>query len=552
MRSRSAVLVLIAAALGVSAPVPKSLPAEWRMLGGGPGRNMVSPNAGTLPADFNPDTDKHVLWKADLGSRSYSQPVVAGGRVFIGTNNEKPRNPRDTRRAGGEVEPIDKGVVMCFDARTGKFLWQAVHDPRPAGAVGGWPREGIPSTPAADGERVYYLNNRCEVVCADANGLADGNQGDQTEKYTDATDADILWTFDLVKKCGVVPHCVPASSPLVVGDAVFVVTGNGVDEGHRNIPAPDAPSLVALDKTTGELLWSDNSPGKNILHGQWSSPAYADEPVPQVIYGGGDGWLRAFDPKTGALLWKFDGNPKAAKHQLDGEGTRNDFLATSVIHAGKLYVGTGQDPEHFTGSADFWCLDLKKAVEFGKTNPHHDVSIVEDCFDPADRRNAKSALGWHFGGKNPRHPLRDYTFGRTLSTAAVADGVVYAAELRGFLHCLDAATGKRHWVLDMKSNVWGSPLVADGRVFVPTEGGDLYVLKHEARPFSHDAEDERAKGADAADANKRYREAMKKVQDTVVVKKVEFPQCLRSPPTAVNGVLYVATETTLYAIGTKK
>jgi hypothetical protein len=97
--------------------------------------------------------------------------------------------------------------------------------------------------------------------------------------------------------------------------------------------------------------------------------------------------------------------------------------------------------------------------------------------------------------------------------------------------------------------------VADGRVYVPTETGDLFVLKHEAKPFAHDAEDERATGtdaADAADAADANREGMKAVQDKVLVRKAEFPHALRSPPTAVNGVLYVATETTLYGIGTKQ
>ncbi len=84
------------------------------------------------------------------------------------------------------------------------------------------------------------------------------------------------------------------------------------------MPCSDAPSLVCLDRITGKLLWKDNSPGKDILHGQWSSPAYADEPVPQVIHGQGDGWLRAFDPDTGKLLWKFDCNRRDAKHELGG------------------------------------------------------------------------------------------------------------------------------------------------------------------------------------------------------------------------------------------
>src|SRR5262249_27055433 len=218
--------------------------------------------------------------------------------------------------ADGEREPIDRGILMCFDEKTGKFLWQAVHDKLPSGQVNDWPQDGICSTPTVDGGRGYYVSNRGEVVCADVDGVANGNQGFQGENYTDPTDADILWSFDMPKELGVFVHARSASSPLIVGDTLFVVTGNGVDEDHVTIPSPQAPSFIALDKMTGKLLWKDSSPGKNIMHGQSSSPAYAAEPVPQVIFPGGDGWLRAFDPKTGALLWKFDGNPKQAVFKL--------------------------------------------------------------------------------------------------------------------------------------------------------------------------------------------------------------------------------------------
>src|SRR4051812_35624776 len=76
-------------------------------------RNMVSEERG-LPESFDPDTGRNVKWVAKLGSETHSTPVVAGGRVFIGTNNDQPRDPQ---RQG------DRGVLMCFDEKEGQLLW---------------------------------------------------------------------------------------------------------------------------------------------------------------------------------------------------------------------------------------------------------------------------------------------------------------------------------------------------------------------------------------------------------------------------------------------
>src|SRR5262249_23690713 len=143
-------------------------------------------------------SEKNIKWSADLGSKAYGGPVVADGKVFVGTNNQNPRNP---------AVKGDKGILMCFRETDGKFLWQAIHDKLSAGRVQDWPEEGICSTPIVEGKRVYYVSNRCEVVCADTEGFLDGtNDGVQDEKYKGQTDADIIWHLDMIKKFSVFPH----------------------------------------------------------------------------------------------------------------------------------------------------------------------------------------------------------------------------------------------------------------------------------------------------------------------------------------------------------
>src|SRR5438552_2950940 len=74
-------------------------PPGWPMFGGSPARNMVNTTARNLPVKWTDDEGDpikaNILWSADLGSRANGGPIVAGGKVFVGTNNQNPRNPND-------------------------------------------------------------------------------------------------------------------------------------------------------------------------------------------------------------------------------------------------------------------------------------------------------------------------------------------------------------------------------------------------------------------------------------------------------------------------
>jgi outer membrane protein assembly factor BamB len=484
---------------------------SWPLFGGSISRNMVNTFERNVPSEWSVEegSTKNVKWVVDLGSKAYGGPVVAGGKVFIGTNNEKPRNPKVKG---------DKGILMCFRAADGQFLWQAIHDKLPAGLVNDWPREGICSTPVVEGNRLYYVSNRCEVICADTEGFLDGkNDGVQDEKYQTKTDADIIWRLDMIGELSVFPHNLAVCSPLIVGDNLFVITSNGVDEGHINIPQPKAPSFIVLNKKTGKLLWQDNSPGEKIMHGQWSNPVYAvANGRPMVVFPGGDGYLRAFEPDTGKLLWKFDCNPKNSVYKLGGKGTKSDFLATPVIYENKAYVGVGQDPEHDEGVGHFWCIDITKEP----TNPDKDVSPVNDNFDPKAPENKDSALVWHFGGPgDPKKIGRNYYFGRTMSTAAIHDGLVYIAELAGYLHCLDAKTGQEYWQHNMNAATWSSPYWVDGKIYMGNDGEKILVFQ--------DGKEKK------------------------LLNEIDMGSKVRATPVAVGGVLYVMTENQLFAIVNK-
>src|SRR5271165_5171497 len=157
--------ILLTGAIMAGVWLPTAFATDWPRWGGNdPGRNMYSPAKG-LPDHFDagktkpgtdeidPKTTKNVKWVAKLGSQAYGNVVVASGKVLIGTNNE---NPRDPQHQG------DRSIVMCFDEKTGAFLWQLVVPKLASGKVNDWENLGLLSSPCVEGNRVYLVTSSWE------------------------------------------------------------------------------------------------------------------------------------------------------------------------------------------------------------------------------------------------------------------------------------------------------------------------------------------------------------------------------------------------------
>jgi len=443
---------------------------------------------------------KNVRWVAKLGSASYGNVTVSKGRIFLGTNNATPRDPKLKG---------DYSVVMALDERTGDLLWQLGVPKLGAGKVSDWEFLGICSSPAVDGDVAYVVTNRSEVIALDVKGQANGNQGPFKDEGTymagpgkpplavSKTDGDILWRYDMRKDLGVFPHNVTSSSVLVLGDRLFVSTSNGVDWSHRNVPAPFSPALVALDKRTGKLL-AEEAVGisERTMHANWSSPtAVKTGKRASVAFGAGDGFLYAFEPKPTvdaeglSVLkerWRYDANP-ASYRSVDGKpvayARRNgpsEIIATPVAHEGRVCVAIGQDPEHGTGAGSLSCVDAKS----GK-------------------------LVWRFDG-----------IGRSISTVAIAGGLLVAADLSGRVYGLDWETGKHLWTHDTGGHIWSSPLIADGKVYIGNESGFLTILS-----------------------------ATRKA--ATVLQQVDLHAPIYGSAIAANGVVYIQSQTHLWAFSKK-
>jgi outer membrane protein assembly factor BamB len=202
-------------------------------------------------------------------------------------------------------------------------------------------------------------------------------------------------------------------------------------------------------------------------------------------------------------VWRFDCNPpgyrerggmkvdywalvRGGARELDKDGrlvSPSEIIGTPVVHGSRIYVAIGQDPVHGAGRGALSCI---------ATDGQGDVT--------------KTSRVWQYLG-----------IGRTLSTVSLADGLVYAAEHAGKIHCLDAATGSLVWVHDTREEIWSSTLVVDGKVFAGTRRG-LTIL--------------------AAGRERRH------------IADVRLGTPVWSVPTAANGTLFIASQKNLWAVAT--
>jgi outer membrane protein assembly factor BamB len=265
----------------------------------------------------------------------------------------------------------------------------------------------------------------------------------------------------MLKELSVVPHDVCGSTSLLHGDYLYVCTSNGMDDTHKNVANPSAPSLIVLDKYTGRLVVTDGELiGKRMFHGHWSSPVVTEiGGRAMILFGGGDGVLYAFEPldsstgngKTHTLkkIWQYDCNPSDYRRR-DGqkipysswnskspEGP-SEIIATPVVYKDRVYVAIGQSPIHGPGKGMLSCIDAATGQKI-----------------------------W----ENRR-------VDRSLSNAAIHDGLLYISDFSGRLHCFDADTGEEYWQHELGAGVWcASPVVVDDKVYISTERNELWVLK---------------------------------------------------------------------------
>ena len=411
------------------------------------------------PVDWDATTGRNIVWSVELGNETFGRPVVAGDAVYVGTDNARKLNPAFQEECG---------VLMAFRVTDGRFLWQDLA-PRVERGLREFLLPSTTSAPYVEGNRLYYVTAECQL------------------RSLDTRTADIAWELDMCGRLGVFPHEATNSEVLPVGDLLMVSTSNGQNEGHTRVPTPRAPSLIAVNKRSGEVVWSAIGPGEQVLHGQWSSPVAANvNGRIQVLFGGGDGWLRAYDAASGHEVWRFDGNPKEARFlPRPGILSRGSIIASPVFDDGRVFIAMGQSPGH--GNAP----SLVHAI-----SPHGQGDVTG------------SRLLW-----------TSREVGRVVGTPIAKDGLLYVGDLGGTVHCLEAATGAHVWKHETNEAIWGSLLLAGDRLYVGNVGGNMAVLR----------------------AGRRKE----------LLAQIEMDAPLYSPPAVVGDALFLATARRLYLIAAR-
>jgi len=437
---------------------------------------------GELPTTFEPGrrdqltgniggAGSNVRWTARVGSPVYSPPVIAHGKVLVGALNDA---LLDERRPGS------RSVLLCFDEKTGKFLWQLAL-PKDYGISPMFDAYcvGIASTPAVTGDRAFLATGRGEILCLDMNGLEKGNTGPYTDEarlYThrrdsnvlslSKTDADIVWRYDVFGELKSKPHDTNNSTIIYHDGLLILNTGNAPDHTHVHVPNPEAPSLLIMDAEKGIPLARDNFDiGSDISHGQWCSPTLGKvDGKDMIFYGGGNGCLYAVEaPSRQALwnrfeangkrlirletAWKFQGDPRA--HQPGGKvppfvmgvGSPSYTCLPSPVldNEGRIFMLFGYDAWNGARPCRSWlaCIDAKT-----------------------------SKLLWGTGNID----------GGAISVTT-DNGFVYVGDRNGNFYCFDAATGKEHWKLPLRGDIWARPLIAEGKIYIGTDRRMFYTLQ---------------------------------------------------------------------------
>ncbi len=381
-------------ASNASKPNSKEVQSDWLYWRGEDGTGVSRQTS--LPADLN----KSLLWTYEI--QGGGVPVVAGGKAYqFGYYGVE-----------GELQE----ALVCFDAATGKVLWERRHSDFVSDIVYNRYGVGAACVDPATGN-VYFQTSPGLLLGYDS----DGNQ---------------LWERSLMEEFArlTFPNG-RTGGPCVDGNLVIIhaITANWGKQG----PARDR--FYAFDKSTGDLVWS-STPGITPKDSSFSPLMFEDLPDGRRVFysGTGCGHVVCIDARTGQALWRF---------QMSYGGVN----AGVVIHKDTVVAIHGK--ENVDSTVIGRMVAIKKPAKLPEAG--EEILVL-----------GKEAEVWR------NNSMESFT-----STPVYRNGRLYSTIKRGELVCVDADTGEDHWVLKLAPDqVHASPTWADGKLYVPMFDGKVSVV----------------------------------------------------------------------------
>jgi outer membrane protein assembly factor BamB len=450
--------------------------------------------AGATEALPSFDLDDDVRWRVDLPP-GHSSPCVQGERIFL------------TGRDGGDL------VMLAIDRKDGRELWRRAieHAENPrfqhVDAALAMP------TACTNGERVFFYFGSHGLVALDVDGKPVWEK-----RWPDPKAA-----FGL------------GASPVVFGDLVFLVR-----DGNPG------PALHAFDEKTGEERWS--VPRMDYFATHCTPFVWRNIERTELVVAS-SGRLEAYDPASGKSLWEVSGltllvctSPAASDDTLffagwstpgsAGQERMQSLFGDDIVFTDDELADPKATFARFDADADgrivrdeFPPGRGRDSFAFVDRNNDDGVSLEEwSGVNAMPKRGENIAVAVKAGGDGDvtkTHVRWKHARGTPyVASPLLYEGRLWLAKAGGLITCLDAATGKPHFVqarLDDHSEYYASPLGVAGHVLVCASGGTIYLLR-------------------SAD-------------ELEVAARVSLGERIHATPAIVGGTTYVRTAKALWAFG---
>lgn len=353
--------------------------------------NGISAETG-FPSTWNDSVN--IAWKVADPGKGWSSPVVFGNQVWYTTAIPEQREMR----------------AVCVDLQSGEILYnKLVFKPDRLFRIHAVNSYATP-TPAIEKGYVYVHFGRYGTACLNT------ATGETVWKRTDM-------------QCEHVQG--PGSSLFLYKDKLIV-----------HLEGTDVQQILALDKRSGETLWTAQRPRDiyarmpEIGRKAYVTPIIIDVHGRDLLISNGSGACIAYDPETGREVWRVvQGEDSTISMPVEGDGLV--FFYTSFV-----------TPESGSKYAELFVVDPDGSGDIGNTH-----------------------LRWRM-----KAPILQ------LSTPLFLDGLLYTVDSRGEFFCLDALTGAILWSEKLRGTFNSSPLYADHLLYLSSTRGETRVYRAGSEP----------------------------------------------------------------------